>query len=203
MSVTQLHDVLAVLAIVALLGAVVLLLARLVPSSAGVLLLDRVHSVHLWLAAAVPTVASLGSLYFSESGNHWTPCRFCWFQRIFMYSCAVILIVAAIRKDHGVKWYAVPLATIGALLSSYHVLLEHHVIEESTACSSVTSCANPYYVSFGTLDFSSGTLVSTGVPMTLAVMALCGFLAIIALLVLPEPLDLDPETEQQGDPIPA
>lgn len=189
MSVTQLHDVLAVLAIVAVLGSVVLLVARIIPSGAGVLLLDRVHSVHLWLAAAVPTVASLGSLYFSEAGNHWTPCRFCWFQRIFMYSCAVILIVAAIRKDHGVKWYAVPLAVIGGLLSGYHILLEHRIIEESTACSSLTSCADPYYVSFGTLDFSTGTLLSTGFPMTLAVMALCGFLAIIALLVLPEPLD--------------
>ncbi|MFZ9482176.1 MAG: hypothetical protein ACO3AV_04710, partial [Ilumatobacteraceae bacterium] len=76
MSVTQLHDVLAVLAIVALLGSVVMLIARLVPSGAGVLFLDRLHSVHLWLAAAVPTVASLGSLYFSEAGNNWTPCRF-------------------------------------------------------------------------------------------------------------------------------
>jgi disulfide bond formation protein DsbB len=199
MSVTQLHDVLAVLAIVALLGSVVMLIARLVPSGAGVLLLDRLHSVHLWLAAAVPTVASLGSLYFSEAGNNWTPCRFCWFQRIFMYSCAVILIVAAIRKDHGVKWYAVPLATIGGLLSGYHILLEHRIIEESTSCSSLTSCANPYYVSFGTLDFSTGTLVSTGVPMTLAVMALCGFLAIIALLVLPEPLDAVADGEPVAD----
>ncbi|MEN9823165.1 MAG: hypothetical protein RLZ04_1591 [Actinomycetota bacterium] len=199
MSVTQLHDVLAVLAIVALLGSVVMLIARLVPSGAGVLFLDRLHSVHLWLAAAVPTVASLGSLYFSEAGNNWTPCRFCWFQRIFMYSCAVILIVAAIRKDHGVKWYAVPLATIGGLLSGYHILLEHRIIEESTSCSSLTSCANPYYVSFGTLDFSTGTLVSTGVPMTLAVMALCGFLAIIALLVLPEPLDAVADGEPVAD----
>jgi disulfide bond formation protein DsbB len=144
-------------------------------------------------------VASLGSLYFSEAGNNWTPCRFCWFQRIFMYSCAVILIVAAIRKDHGVKWYAVPLATIGGLLSGYHILLEHRIIEESTSCSSLTSCANPYYVSFGTLDFSTGTLVSTGVPMTLAVMALCGFLAIIALLVLPEPLDAVADGEPVAD----
>ena len=199
MSVTQLHDTLAVLAIVALLGSVVLLAARLIPSAAGVTLLDRVHGVQLWLAALVPTVASLGSLYFSEMGNHWTPCRFCWFQRIFMYSAAVVLIVAAIRKDRGAKWYAVPLASIGALLSGYHMLLEHRIVEESTSCSSVTSCANPYYVSFGTLDFSSGTLVRTGLPMTLAVMALCGFLAIIAVLVLPEPLDLAAADELDAD----
>jgi hypothetical protein len=54
-------------------------------------------------------------------------------------------------------------------------------------------------VSFGTLDFSTGTLVSTGVPMTLAVMALCGFLAIIALLVLPEPLDAVADGEPVAD----
>ena len=51
------------------------------------------------LAALVPTVAALGSLYFSEYGNLWQPCRFCWFQRIFMYSSAVVLLLAAVRRE--------------------------------------------------------------------------------------------------------
>jgi disulfide bond formation protein DsbB len=132
----------------------------------------------------------------SEYGNHWAPCRFCWFQRIFMYSSAVVLIMAAIRRDRGVKWYAVPLASIGILLSGYHILLEHRVVEESVACSSTTSCANPYYVSFGKLGFdNNGVFRWSGLPITLAVMAFCGFAAILALLLLPEHLDLDTPVE--------
>lgn len=202
MSVSELHDFFAVLALVAIAGAVLLVLARIIPAVASARFLDAIYKVQLPLAALVATTASLGSLYLSERGNHWIPCRFCWFQRIFMYSTAVILIIAAIRRDRGVKWYAAPLAGIGILLSTWHILLEHHVIKESTACSSLISCASPYEVSFGTLDFSTGTLVSTGLPITLAVMAFCGFAAILALLLIPEPLEplLDSMEEEDGEP---
>lgn len=190
---TQLHDTLAVLAIVALLGSVVLLAARLIPSAAGVTLLDRVHGVQLWLAALVPTVASLGSLYFSEMGNHWTPCRFCWFQRIFMYSSAIVLIVASIRRDRGARFYVAPLAAIGALVSLWHILIERGVVGESSECAASVPCAIPYHVTFGSID--GMTARPTGFPaITLAVMAFCGFAAILALLITPESLE-DPHGE--------
>ena len=54
------------------------------------------------------------------------PCRLCWFQRIAMYPLAVILLVAAIRRDRGVRWYAIPLAALGACVSIYHYLVEWH-----------------------------------------------------------------------------
>ncbi|MDO9174904.1 MAG: disulfide bond formation protein B, partial [Actinomycetota bacterium] len=96
MSATDLHDALAVLAVIALSGALLLLAARVIPSVASVRFLDAVHRVQLPLAAIVAVTATSGSLWFSESAG-WIPCRFCWFQRIFMYSLAVILTVAALR----------------------------------------------------------------------------------------------------------
>ena len=61
-----------------------------------------------------------------------------------MYSLAVILIVAAIRTDRGVKWYAVPLAAIGICVSFWHILIEHRVVEESTsACLNVPAAPAP------------------------------------------------------------
>jgi disulfide bond formation protein DsbB len=206
MTVTQLHNLFAVLALVAIGGAVLMLLARIIPSVASVRFLGTMHKVQLPLAALVATTASLGSLYMSEYGNHWTPCRFCWFQRIFMYSAAVVLIMAAIRRDRGAKWYAVPLASIGILLSGYHMLLERGVITEGTACDATgVKCTVPYFISFGHRD--PNTLGPAGFPaVTLAVMAVCGFAAILALLLLPEPLDLstplDPTSEEDhhGEP---
>ncbi|NMD25269.1 MAG: disulfide bond formation protein B [Actinobacteria bacterium] len=203
-SISTLHDVFAVLAIIAMAGAVLMVAARLIPSVASVRFLDALYRVQLPLAALVAITATSGSLFMSEFGEHWIPCRWCWFQRIFMYSLAVVLLVAAIRRDRGVKWFAVPLAVIGICTSLWHILIEHRVVEESSACFTVQSCANPWRVSFGTLDFSTGTLVTSGMPITLAVMAFCGFAAILALLLPPEPLNpepLDPhqpEADQDG-----
>lgn len=203
-SISTLHDVFAVLAIIAMAGAVLMVASRLIPSVASVRFLDALYRVQLPLAALVAITATSGSLFMSEFGEHWIPCRWCWFQRIFMYSLAVVLLVAAIRRDRGVKWFAVPLAVIGICTSLWHILIEHRVVEESSACFTVQSCANPWRVSFGTLDFSTGTLVTSGLPITLAVMAFCGFAAILALLLTPEPLNpepLDPhqpEADQDG-----
>ena len=190
----QVHDAGAALALVAAVGVVLMVIARLVPATPAFQFLDALHRAQLVLAAVVASAATLGSLWFSEEAG-WVPCRFCWFQRIFMYSTAVVLVVAAVRRDRSARWYAVPLAGIGSLLSIWHILLEHRIIEESTSCSSLTSCATPNYVSFGHLEFdANGRFITSGFPVTLAVMALCAFAAIIALLLAPEPLVDDHES---------
>ena len=190
----QVHDAGAALALVAALGVILMIAARLVPATPAFQFLDVLHRYQLALAALVATTATLGSLWFSEEAG-WVPCRFCWYQRIFMYSSAVVLLVAAVRRDRSARWYAVPLAGIGSLVSIWHILLEHRIIKESTACSSVTSCATPNYVSFGRLEFDAdGQFISSGFPVTLAVMALAAFAAVIALLLAPEPLVDDSES---------
>ena len=196
-AISTIHDIAAMLAIVALVGAILMLAARVIPSVASVRFLDAIYRVQLPLAAIVPVTAMSFSLYFSEGGEQWIPCRWCWFQRICMYSLAVILTVAAIRRDRRVKWFAVPLAILGICASTWHILIEHRIVEESAACFNVQTCASPWRVSFGTLDFSTGTLVTSGMPITLAVMAFCGFAAILALLLTPEPLE-PLEAEEDG-----
>jgi disulfide bond formation protein DsbB len=187
MSAQTLHDIFAVMAIIALVGVVLLLLARFIPAVPAVRFSDAIWKVQLPLAALVGVVSTLGSLIFSEHFG-WIPCRFCWFQRIFMFSVAVVLVVGAIRRDRGVKWYAVPLASIGLLLSGYHNLIERGVVGEAKECAATTPCAVPNLISFGSRN--SVNLRPEGFPsITLAVMAFCGFAAILALLLLPEPLE--------------
>lgn len=194
MPVTTLHDVFAVMALIALGGVVLLIVVRLVPSVLAVQVSDRLYRLQLPLAALVACTSALGSLYFSEYANHWTPCRFCWFQRIFMYSLGVILLLAAIRRDRGVRPYAVALATIGLLVAIWHNLLERGVVHESPVCAATVPCANPYYVSFGHIN--PDTLGPAGFPsITLTVMAFSAFAAILALLLLPEPLEVDDHGE--------
>jgi len=110
----------------------------------------------------------VGSLYFSEVAD-FTPCRLCWFQRIAMYPLSVILLVAAIRRDRDVRWYVGPLAAIGALVSTYHYLIEWKPSLEGGACGVGPSCADIWFRELGFV--------------TLAFMALCGFVAILVLVV--------------------
>ena len=123
----------------------------------------------VWLAWLVAVAATVGSLYFSEVAN-FNPCRFCWFQRIAMYPLAVILLVGALRKDPGVRWYAVPLAAIGAAISAWHSLIEWRPALDSGECEfQGPSCTFVWFREFG---------------LSLANMALIGFLTILILLLV-------------------
>jgi disulfide bond formation protein DsbB len=162
----------ALLAILALGGAVALLVGRLLarrsPAIAGVV--ASVDGAALWLAFVVAATATAGSLYFSEVADY-VPCQLCWYQRIAMYPLAPILLVAALRHDRSVRWYVGPVAAIGAVISAYHYLIEWRPSLEGGACGIGPSCADIW---FRELGFA-----------TLAFMALSGFVAILVLVVPP------------------
>lgn len=157
----------ALLAVLAAAGALVIFVS-LGARSRGEVLLDGVRDVALWIAFAVAGAAMVGSLYFSEVAEY-VPCKLCWYQRIAMYSLAVILLVAAIKRDRGVTKYALPLAIIGAGISTYHYLLEWFPSIETDVCSIDVPCTTIWFREFG---FA-----------TLSFMALSGFVLIIALMV--------------------
>jgi hypothetical protein len=162
----------SILAIVAIGGAVLLLVARLLASrwSFAAEVGKAVSDAGLWLAFLVAGGAMWGSLYFSESAG-FVPCRLCWFQRIAMYPLALILLIAAIRRDRGIRWYAVPVAAVGAAVSSYHYLIEWRPSLEGGACSATgPACADIWFREFGFV--------------TLAFMALAGFLSIIVFVTV-------------------
>ena len=131
-------------------------------------LVDLFGPVALHLALGVALVATLGSLYLSEIAN-FPPCRLCWYQRIAMYPLVPILVVAIWRRDAGVRFYALPLALVGGLISTYHVLLERYPSLESGMCEATNPCTLIWVRRFGYL--------------TIPTMALSAF-ALIAVLLL-------------------
>ena len=82
-----------------------------------------------------------GSLYFSEVA-HFVPCRLCWYQRIAMYPLVLLLGIATLRRDRGIRLYAIPLAAIGAAVSIYHVQLERFP-DQASFCSLEAPCNLP------------------------------------------------------------
>lgn len=101
---------------------------------------SEVEDVALPFACAVAVTCTLGSLYMSEI-RHFEPCVFCWYQRICMYPLVVLLGIAALRRDRGIWRYALPIALIGAAISTYHYLHERFPDTVSTSCSLEASCA--------------------------------------------------------------
>lgn len=154
----------ALLTLVANVGAVALLVLRRTSLPAAV------APWALWLAWAVALTSTLGSLYFSEVAN-FTPCTLCWYQRIAMYPLAVVLLVAAVVGDRGVRRYALPVIGVGGAISIYHVLLERFPDLDAGACSATVPCTLVWFREFGFV--------------TLPYMALSGFALIAVLLTLP------------------
>ena len=80
-----------------------------------------------WLIAAA---ATLGALFFGEVMG--LPiCVLCWYQRIFMFSLALILPVGLFPFDRKVVRYTLPLSVPGWLIAVYHQLLVMGVIPEA------------------------------------------------------------------------
>jgi len=102
---------------------------------------DAVRPVALPLAAIVAIVATVGSLWFSEGAN-FLPCKLCWYQRIAMYPMAVLLPIAVVRRDDArIRPYAWTLAGIGAVISTYHYLVERFPSLESSSCDPTNPCS--------------------------------------------------------------
>lgn len=161
------------LALVALAGSVLVWILWLVSkkSNQAANLLAAISSIALPLAATVAVFATLGSLYFSEIANY-TPCKLCWYQRIAMFPLAIVLPVAAFKKDRLVKRYVIPPALLGLCVSIYHYLIEWYPQLEKTQCAVEAPCTAVWFRGF---DFVS-----------LAFMAGSGFIAIITLLLTKE-----------------
>jgi len=139
-------SLLAVAANVVVIGAVVLFVAARSNESAARLrdsILDSVRGYELWMAMGVALAATLGSLYLSEI-EHLVPCRWCWFQRIFMYPLVVVLGVAAWRRDTEVRLTAAILAIAGGVIAAYHYLIQHFPGLDSGACDPTAPCSAAY-----------------------------------------------------------
>lgn len=160
------------------------LVARNAPDGPVAALLADLRPIALWLAFAIAAVSTAGSLYYSEVQN-FTPCVLCWYQRIAMYPLTVVLGIAAFRGDHGIKRYGIPLAAIGAAIAIYHYQLELFPQQSSGVCDVAVPCTARWFEVFGFVS--------------LAFMALTGFLAIIALLSISRPRPTGPAGDAPSD----
>jgi disulfide bond formation protein DsbB len=150
------NTLLAILSLVSLGGAVGLLAYRLIGGREAAL--QMFGNGGLWLAWLIAAVATAGSLVYSEV-VHFVPCRLCWYQRIAMYPMAIVLLVGALRREVVVKYYALPLALGGALISIWHYLIQNFPSLEGGSCDPNNPCSSKYVDVFGfvSIPFMAGS----------------------------------------------
>ena len=69
-------------------------------------------------------LATLGSLVYSEIIGL-EPCRYCWYQRIFIYPQVLILGIALYKDELSiVKKYLISLTSFGIIFAGYHYLAQ-------------------------------------------------------------------------------
>jgi disulfide bond formation protein DsbB len=123
----------------------------------------------LWAAWVVATVATGGSLYFSEIADY-VPCQLCWYQRICMYPLATTLLVGAVLRDRRAALYSIAFPVVGALVAIRHVYIEINPDAEGASCRIGAPCSTKWIEEFG--------------YVTIPVLALTGFVLIGLLLAV-------------------
>jgi len=149
----------AVLALVAVAGAVVLLVG-------GRRIRQLVAPLAVPLALLVTATCTAGSLYYSEIVGL-VPCKLCWYQRIAMYPLVVLLLVGLVKRERAVWSFVLPLAIIGLGISTYHWGIQLFPSLDLGACVLDNPCTARDVWEFGFVS--------------IATMALAGFLAVISL----------------------
>jgi disulfide bond formation protein DsbB len=172
------HDVIVVLSVLGVIGQVLAagmlmigLLALVGVRGPLNALRSGVEGYELWLAFVVASIATGGSLFFSEIA-HFVPCELCWYQRICMYPLSITTLLAALFDDPRAVRYLLPLPVVGAGVSVYHLLVENGVVGESLTCriSAPGGCTVKWINEFG--------------YMTIPTLALTAFALVFAFLLL-------------------
>lgn len=122
----------------------------------------------LLLIGIIVSMACIGSLIYSI-GYNYTPCVLCWWQRIALFPMIPLAFIGFWKKESIVSvWTISILAIFGITISLYHNSLNFG-LSPLIPCSSAVSCTQNFVNEFGFV--------------TIPLMSLCVFIAIIGTLV--------------------
>jgi disulfide bond formation protein DsbB len=127
------------------------------------------NELALPFATMIAAVTTAGSLFFSEVANY-TPCLLCWYQRIAMYPLVIVCGVAALRRDTEAWRTVLPIALIGAGISSWHIMIEQRP-SLGGMCDPQAPCALKWINEFGFLTLPTMALIAFTAISVLALAA--------------------------------
>lgn len=110
----------------------------------------------LLIQLAVSLAAIFGSLFFSEV-MRFPPCDLCWYQRIFMYPIALVILVGLFLDSKDTLKFVAPLIWGGLIIAIYHNLVYYKVIQVIVPCNETAPCTAQHvnYLGFLTIPLMS------------------------------------------------
>ena len=174
MSTATLSHFFAILSLITwaatILTIILAVIRRLAPESAAAFLFEDLGGTALWLGWVVAAVTMAGSLYYSIGPPQYVPCELCWYQRICLYPMAVIMLVAALRRDRKVWMYVSPQLVIGACIAIYHTQLQAFPKQQSF-CPTLTPCTTRYVWEFGFVSLPFMSLAASTFILTMVLVS--------------------------------
>jgi len=147
MNVTTVNHLVGIVGILSIIGIVLFLISLALLPHTNNPLRKLASNWGFPLAFVIALGASLTSFYYSDI-VHYTPCTLCWYQRIFMIPQVFILAVALWKKEVVVRKYSLVLVKIGALISIYHIFVEHNLVAAPCGANG-PSCTTRYVYEYG------------------------------------------------------
>lgn len=96
--------------------------------------------IYLLLAQFMISLASIfGSLFFSEVMK-FPPCNLCWYQRIFIYPVALIILTGLFLGSKDTNKILTPFISIGLIFAIYHNLVYYKFIQVIVPCTESAPC---------------------------------------------------------------
>ena len=139
MDAHQVADVLGTAATAGVLLLIALVVARVAAPARYRAVAAAVSGQGPALGALVAGLATAGSLWFSEVAD-FPPCELCWYQRIAMYPLLLVLGLAAVRRDPGIRPYGLALAGAGLAVSAWHNVVETFPDLHAGSCDPTNPC---------------------------------------------------------------
>lgn len=101
---------------------------------------DTDRKMYLLLVQFIISLASIfGSLFFSEVMK-FPPCNLCWYQRIFIYPIALIVLSGLYLGSKDTNKFLTPFIFIGLIFSAYHNLVYYKFIQVIVPCTESAPC---------------------------------------------------------------
>lgn len=147
---------------VAIVVVILVLFARFKPA------LKMLSKYAIFLAFLVSFAGIAGSLYYSEFIG-FEPCKLCWYQRVFLYPQAILLVIGLIKKHPHIANYCILFSSLGGLIALYQTVMQLGFAPDISCSASGVSCNQIFVMQYGYI--------------TIPIMALTAFLLIIVLLL--------------------
>ena len=106
-------------------------------------------SIFLYIGWTTSLLASAASFYFIEIlGKPAAP--LCWFERMLMFGLLLIFTVGIIRRDHNLKYYAIPFLILGIPSAAFQQAVHWNIIKlPLLPCNVGIVCTTKFFELFG------------------------------------------------------